>query len=118
MPGKTLVITGVTIESFVQAALTGGGYNAVWCLAFGHTAVSLATADAATTKAPRRIPLGVQTVASGAAVTTQLQTISRTFDAPITVDPGQFIAAVKKKVGTAPSGGVIAHIITFNGYFE
>jgi hypothetical protein len=118
LPGKCLVVTGITIDSFVQTGLTGGGYNAVWSLAVGHTAVSLATTDSVTTHAPRRIPLGVQTVASGALATLQLQTVSRNFDSPIVVNPGEFIAAVKKKVGTAPSGGVIAHIITINGYFE
>lgn len=111
--GRRLVVRGVKIESYVQTALTGGGYNAVWSLAFGHTAVSLATAEAATTKAPRRLPLGNQTVASAAAALTLLQTVSVDLgDAPIFVNPGEFVAVVKKKVGTAPSAGVIAHTIT------
>lgn len=114
IPGRRLVIKGVKIESFVQTALTGGGYNAVWSLAFGHTAVSLATTEAATTKAPRRVPLGVQTVASGAVVTTQLQTVYVDFTRPVIVNSGEFVAAVKKKVGTAPIAGVIAHIISFD----
>lgn len=112
--GKTLLVYGVTIDSFVQTALTGGGYNAVWSLAFGHTAVSLATAEAAATKAPRRVPLGTQSVAAGAAALVQLSTISRQFSAPIPVLPGEFIATVRKKVGTAPSAGVVAHTITFD----
>ena len=111
-------VTGVTIESYVQTALTGGGYNAQWSLAFGHTAVSLATAEAATTKAPRRIPIGVQTVASGALATAKLEVVSRTFSNPVYVNPGEFIAAVTKKVGTAPSAGVIAHIVTFDYSWE
>jgi len=111
--GRRLVVRGVKIESYVQTAATGGGYNAVWSLAFGHTAVSLATAEAATAKAPRRLPLGNQTVASGVAALTLLQTISVDLgDAPIFVNPGEFVAVVKKKVGTAPSAGVIAHTIT------
>lgn len=111
--GRRLVVRGVKIESYVQTALTGGGYNAVWSLAFGHTAVSLATSEAATTKAPRRLPLGNQSVASGATALTALQTVSVDLgDAPIFVNPGEFIAVVKKKVGTAPSAGVIAHTIT------
>lgn len=116
--GKRLKVNGVKIESFVQSALTGGGYNAVWSLAFGHTAVSLATAEAATAKAPRRIALGTQSVASAAAALTQLQTINYSFQNPIYVNPAEFIAVVKKKVGTAPSAGVIAHYITFDYAWE
>ena len=115
-PGKTIVITGVKIESFVQTVLTGGGYNAVWSLAFGHTNVSLATTEAAGAKAPRRIALGNQSVASAAAALTALSTVQMTFPEGIPVYPGEFIQCVKKKVGTAPSAGVIAHIITFTGY--
>lgn len=118
LPGKSLYITGVRIESFVQAALTGGGYVAQWSLAVGHTAVSLATTETATSKAPRRIPLGCQTVASGAAALTLLGVIQHTFDSPIAVNAGEFVQTVRKKIGTAPSAGTIAHLITFNGYYE
>ena len=114
IPGRRLVIKGAKVESFVQTALTGGGYNAVWSLAFGHTAVSLATAEAATTKAPRRVALGVQTVAAAAAALVKLETVYVDFTRPIIVNPGEFVALVKKKVGTAPSAGVIAHIVTFD----
>ncbi|MFN0027718.1 MAG: hypothetical protein ACKV2O_11165 [Acidimicrobiales bacterium] len=115
--GKTLMVTGITIDSFVQTALTGGGYNAVWSLAFGHTGVALNTAEAAATKAPRRVALGANSVAAGAVALTQLARISQTFENPIPVLPGEFIAAVKKKVGTAPSAGVIAHIISIDSYW-
>lgn len=121
LPGKTLHITGVKIESYIQTVLTGGGYNAQWSLAFGHTAVSLATAEASgsSTKAPRRVALGQQSVAAAAAALTTLATVQARFDAsPIPVFPGEFIATVKKKVGTAPSAGVVAHLITFDGYWE
>jgi hypothetical protein len=116
--GRRLVISGVTIDSYIQTALTGGGYNAQWCLAFGHTAVSLATAEAAATKAPRRVSLGSNTVASGAAALTQLSRVSQTFQRGIYVNPGEFVAVVKKKVGTAPSAGVVAHMITFDYGWE
>ena len=120
LPGKTLYITGVKIESFVQTALTGGGYNAVWSLAFGHNTVSLASAEASgsSTKAPRRIALGQQSVASGLAVLSALNTVQMQFQSPVVVNPGEFVQAVKKKVGTAPSAGVIAHIVTYDGYYE
>ena len=116
VPGKALFITGVKVSSFVQTALTGGGYNAVFGLAYGHTSVSLATAEAATTKAPRRIAIGDHSVASGAVALTKLGEIQVPFDPPIAVYPGEFVAVFKKKIGTAPSAGVIAHTITFQGY--
>lgn len=115
-PGRTLMITGVTIDSFVQTVIAAGGYNAVWSLAFGHTAVSLATTESATSKAPRRIPLGVQTVAAAATALTQLQRIDATFPSGIPINPGEFVQVVKKKVGTVPGSGVIAHLIRFSGF--
>lgn len=32
--GKCLSIRGVKIDTFVQTALTGGGYNEIWAIAF------------------------------------------------------------------------------------
>jgi hypothetical protein len=117
--GRRLVIRNVVIDSYVQTALTGGGYVAQWSLAFGHTSVSLATAEAATTKAPRRVPIGIQTVASAAAALTVLPRVTIDFgDAPVFVNSGEFIQVVKKKVGTAPSAGVIAHMVTYTYGWE
>lgn len=111
--GKRLKLVSIKIDSFVQTALTGGGYNAQFSLAFGHTSVSLVTAEAASTKAPRRIALGSYSVASGAAALLQLPTILVDFSgAEVFVNPGEFIQVVKKKIGTAPSAGVIAYTIT------
>jgi len=116
--GRRLVINAVTINSFVQTVLTGGGYVASWSLAFGHTAVSLATAEAVAAHAPRRVPLGVQTVASAAAALTVPAQVRMEFSKGIYVNPGEFVAVVKKKVGTAPSAGTIAHLITFDYGWE
>lgn len=113
---RRLAIYGVKIDSFVQTALTGGGYNAQFALCFGHTAVSLATAEAATTKAPRRKALGSYSVAAAAAALTQLPTITVSWKKPVIVNPGEFVAIAKKKIGTAPSAGVIAY--TFDLDYE
>jgi len=108
-----MVVRGVKLDSYIQTALTGGGYVAQYSIAFGHTSVSLATTEAATTKAPRRIPFGVQTVASAAPALTLLNSVTLDLgDAPIFVNPGEFFQVVKKKVGTAPSAGVVAHLIS------
>ena len=111
--GRRMRIQSVKLNSYVQTALTGGGYVAQWSLAFGHTAVSLATAEAANAKAPRRIALGVQSVAAAATALTVLSEVLVNFnEAPVYVNPGEFVQLVKKKVGTAPSAGVIAHTVT------
>lgn len=111
--GKRLRVHAIKINSFVQTALTGGGYNAQFSLCWGHTSVSLATGEAATTKAPRRIALGSYSVAAGALALVQLPEISIDLEgAEIFVNPGEFIAVAKKKIGTAPSAGVIAYTFT------
>jgi hypothetical protein len=118
--GKSLVILGVTIQSVVSTALAAGGYTASWSLAFGHTAVSLATAETlGTSKAPRRVAVGWQMTPANAPIHTTLPPINFRFDgAPLIVHPGEFIQAVKKKAfGTAPTAGVISHLVTYDCYW-
>jgi hypothetical protein len=117
-PGRRLVIYGVKIDGYIQATMSGGGYNGQFALCFGHTSVSLATAEAATTKAPRRIALGSHTVAANAAALTQLTTIQYNFKGPVYVNPGEFVAIAKKKVGTAPSAGTIGWTILYDYGWE
>ena len=118
-PARRLVIRGIALQSHVQTAITGGPYVAQYSLAFGHTTVSLATAEAATTKAARRIALPelTQAVTAAQAVSTMVSCPgggeSDFGDAPIFVNPGEFVALVKKKIGTAPSAGVVAHTVKF-----
>jgi hypothetical protein len=115
-PNRRLVVLGIKIQSYVQTVIVGGGYVANWSLAFGHTAVSLATAESASSKAPCRIPLGIHGVPAAAAANSTLGDIVVDFrGGEVFVNPGEFIQIVKKKVGTAPTAGAIAHnvIITF-----
>lgn len=115
---KTLYIARITVNSVVAAALTGGGYGAVWSVAYGHTNVSLAAAEGAGSKAPRRMSLGVQAVAAAAALGAVLPGFDINFDTPIVVQPGEFVQLVKRKVGTAPTAGAILHVISIGGYWE
>jgi hypothetical protein len=117
-PNKSLYITGVKIRSAVTTALSGGPNIAFWTICFGHTAVSLATPETATSKAPRRVFVGMQGAPASAAAGTVLDNIEFTFQTPILVQPGEFIQAVKRVVGTVGTGGVIMHGIMFNGYWE
>jgi hypothetical protein len=120
LAGKTLYITGVKIQGMVTAALTGGPVYYAYSLAYGHTAVSLATSEAATTKAARRIPLGFETyVVTAAAGTLGSQNgVVMNFDTPIVVQQGEFIQVVAKNMGTVTTVGTITILVAFNGYFE
>jgi hypothetical protein len=116
--GRSLVITGVRIDSTVQTILAGGPEILCWSLAFGHTSVSLATGEAASAKAPRRIALGIQNFAVTAAVGTQPQIIDVKFQCPVVIHPSQFVQTVYKNIGTVGTSGTIAHLITFDCHWE
>jgi len=120
LSGRNLVINGVSIDSYVQTVIAGGPYVAQWSLAFGHTAVSLATAEAVAAKAPRRVALGNQLITAAQAVSTLVPNrISVRFDGcPIVVAPGEFVATVTKHIGTVGTSGTVAHVITFDAYWE
>lgn len=116
---KRLVVTGVRISSVVQTAITGGGLIEQWGIAFGHTSVSLATTEAAAAKAPRRKILGVRATGAAAAALTQFSNIEAQFDnAPIVVNPGEFIQVIKKNIaGTVGTAGVVCHAIDISGFW-
>ena len=115
---RRLKVNGVRIDSFVQAALTGGGYVASWSLAFDGTAVSLAQTETVNTRSHRKIPLGFQTVAANAALNVMLGSIDITFQNPIYISSGNFISIARKKIGTAPSAGTLAHLIHIDCSWE
>lgn len=112
LPGRRLVVRGVKIDLVnLGAAVATTATTIQFALAFGHTAVSLATAEAATTKAPRRVALGIATWAVGAGIGAQPQcgpVVVDFGDAPIFVNPGEFVQLVGKFLaGTATGSQVI-----------
>jgi len=111
--GRRLVIKGIRIDAVnTGAAVATTATTLQFSLAFGHTAVSLATAEATNAKAPRRLALGFMTWAVGAAVGQGPQSGPITVDytgAPIYVNPGEFVQLVGKfLVGTATASQTIA----------
>lgn len=116
IPGRRLCLRGIYLNSYVQTVIVGGPYTAEWFLAFGHTAVSLATTEAATTKAPRRIALPfVQQVTAAQAVQTtvaQTETFCDFGDAPVYVNPGEFIQLCTRHIGTVGTSGTVVHRVT------
>lgn len=110
--GRRLVLRGLELDLVnLGAAVATTATTIQFSLAYGHTAVSLATAEAATTKAPRRISVGIATWPVGAAIGAQPQAGKITVDlgdAPVFVNPGEFVALVGKfLVGTATASQVI-----------
>jgi hypothetical protein len=119
LPGKTLYVTEVILESVVTTALVGGPVIYSASLAYGHTAVSLATAEGATTKAARRVPLGVKSYVSAAAQGATVPRITASFaSAPIAVYPGEFVQIALRNLGVVTTSGVITFVASFNGYWE
>lgn len=115
--GRRLVIRGVKVSLVnMGAAVATTATTIQFSLAFGHTAVSLATAEAVAAKAPRRIPLGIATWAVGAGIGAMPQCgdiIVDLGDCPIFVNPGERVALVGKfLVGTATASQVINFVWT------
>lgn len=114
--GRRLVLRGMYLTSYVQTVIVGGPYIAEWFLAFGHTAVSLATTESATTKAPRRIPMPfTQLVTAAQAVSTvvsQAENFIDFGDAPVFVNPGEFVQLCTRHIGTVGTSGTVAHRVT------
>lgn len=113
IPGRRLCIRGMYLSSYVQTVLAGGPYVAEYFLAFGHTAVSLATAEAATTKAPRRIALPLTQVVTAAQAVSTLISQPTQFvdfgDAPVYVNPGEFVQLCTRHIGTVGTSGTVVH---------
>lgn len=118
LPGKSLYITRINVSGVVTTAFTGGPVIYAYSLAYGHTSVSLATTETATSKAPRRMPLGFQTFIVTAPVGTAPNIMDIDLATPIVVQPGEFIQLVAKNLGTVTSAGVITFIVGFGGYWE
>lgn len=116
--GRTLMIDGVRIQGIVTTAFTGGPVLYAYSLAFGHTALSMATAEAIAAKAPRRIPLGFETYPVTSPVGTLGQSVYVPFKNAIPINPGEYVAICAKNLGTVTSAGVICFLITFDSHWE
>jgi hypothetical protein len=123
--GRRLRIQGVKIAAAnIGAAVATTATLLSYHLAFGHTAISLATAETgsfvtATAHAPRRVSLGVQSWAVGAAVGATAPDVYMPFTQPIFVNPGEFVAvAAKFVVGTATASQAIYFNVTFDYGWE
>lgn len=119
--GRNLVIRGIWIDTFNMGAAVATTPTVLqWALGVGSTAVSLATAEAAAARAPRRITLGTQAFPVGAAIGADAgKRIDVNLDAPVVVEPGTFLHVIlKMPVGTATASQIIRGVVGINAYWE
>jgi len=126
--GRNLLIYGVHIESHVSVILSAAAiitYQA--SMQYGHTAVSLATAETgsfvtATTHAPRVVPLGTigYSTAVAAVANTRGSNIDVRWEVPQIVRPGEFVAIVLKLGvgGVVTATGAITFMVNYDVVWE
>lgn len=122
-PGKNLVVRGVWIDTVnTGAAVATTPTLLQWALGAGSSAVSLATTDSLTAagRAPRRIALGTQSFAVGAAIGADSgKRIDVNLDAPVIIAAGTFLHIIlKMPVASATASQIIRGVVGVNGYFE
>lgn len=90
-----------------------------WSIGLNSSAVSLATVDGATTTAPKRIPIGLQSFLVAAGIGATAPDIVRLFPQPLVVDGGRFFHVILElPVGTATASQVIRGDVMIDGWFE
>ena len=119
-----LAIYGVRIATVNLGAANGAAaYTIQYGLAVNHSAASLATVDTAntSTRAPRFIPLGFQSVAAAGPIGTPYgPDIIYTPQVPIIIQPGRRVSLVARVIGgsIATASQVIRTIGTFDALHE
>jgi hypothetical protein len=117
---KGLLITRVRIDAVnAGAAVATTATILQWGIATGSTAVSLATTESATGKAPRRLPLGIQSFVVGDPIGARVEAVDLSFEeSPLPVNPGEFVhIIVRVPVGTATASQVIRGTCTIIGHY-
>lgn len=122
---RTMKIRGIKVDcvNTVTAVATTASTFAV-AVAWGGTALSLATSETGsfvnnTAKARRIQPIGVISFPVGAAVGAQASPIQFDFEAPLVINPGEYVQVIAKiLVGTATATEVFQWIVSPNLYHE
>jgi hypothetical protein len=124
---RTIKLRGIKIDCVLTGtAIATTPSTFALAVVWGSTQVSLATvtADTAsfannTAKAARRQPIGVITFPTGAAVGTAAAALQFDFEAPLVINPGEFIQVIQKPlVATSTAGNIYNWIISPNLYHE
>ena len=123
IPGKTLVITSININTFTSGATTDSltATTLQWSIGLGGTSLDLTTLDSVTagTRAARRLGLGVQSIPITGATGTSAKPIYYDILKPLIVEAGTYCHIILKiPQGVATSLLVIRGLVNINGYFE
>jgi len=120
LTGRNLVIRGVWVDTYnAVVAVATTPTILEWSLGVGSTAVSLATADAAATRSPKRLALGVQSFLVGALAGAPAERIDINLDAPVVVEPGCYVHIILRvPYGTATATELFRGHVGFNAYWE
>ena len=122
---RTMKLRGIKVDCVNSGAAVATTVTTfAVAVAWGATNVSLATAESTsfannTTKARRIQPIGVISFPVGAAVGAAATPIQFDFEAPLVINPGEFVQVIAKiLVGTATASEVFQWIISPNLYHE
>ncbi len=115
-----LIVKGVAISTVnTGAAVATTAHILDWSLAVNSTAVSLATTDSDPVWAPRRIPLGIQSLLVSAGIGAMANDLSRTFEVGIVCQPSRFFHIIlQMPVATATASQVIRGDVMVDGILE
>lgn len=121
--GRNLVINGVKVQGAVTTTLTGGPVIYAYAIAFGHTAVSLATTESSsfannTTHAPRIAFVGMETYGAAAAAGVLGAGATLMLENPIVVRPGEVVSLIARNMGTVTTAGAITIGCSFDAYWD
>lgn len=122
---RTMKIRGIKV-SCVNSVVAVAGTPSTFALAvaWGGTTVSLATAETgsfvtATAKNRRIQPIGVLSFPVGAAVGAAANEVQFDFEAPLVINPGEFVQVICKILsGTATATEVFQWVVSPNLYHE
>ena len=118
--GRNLVIRGVWIDTYnAVVAVATTPTILEWSIGVGSTAVSLATVNAAATRAPRRLSMGVQSFTVGALAGAPAERIDVNLDAPVVVEPASYFHVILKvPYGAATATELFRGNVGVNAYWE
>ncbi len=103
-----LLIRGVRVDLVNTGAAVATNPTIIeWFLCYGSTGTSLATAESTSTKADRRVYLGVQSFVVGAVIGSVGQALDATLDAPVYAPPGSYIKIGCRVFSGAATGSEI-----------
>lgn len=120
LTGRSLIIRGVWIDCWNQVVAVATTPTVMqWSLAVGSSAVSLATADGAATRLPKRTHVGVQSFPVGSVVGFMPPRVDCNLDSPLVAEPGTFVHVIlRMPIGTATATETFRGAVGINSYWE